>query len=55
MNELDKIMAYEQDELEEEIIKLFQSLVNSGLVWTLQGHYGRMAVSLLEEGLIHGK
>jgi len=46
-----KIMQYENDELnDEETIELFQELINTGLVWQLQGHYGRFAVELLEEG-----
>lgn len=54
MSELDKIIAYEQGELsEEDTIALFQSLVSSGLVWKLQGHYGRTAKAMLDAGLIH--
>ena len=51
---LDQILAYEQGELsEEDTIALFQSLVNSGLAWRLQGHYGRTAKAMLDAGLIH--
>jgi len=50
---LDKIMAYEQGEMEEEeVIEFFQELVNSGLAWQLQGSYGRTAVAMIDEGLI---
>jgi hypothetical protein len=53
VNELDRIIAYEQGELEEEeIIALFQSLLDSGLVWKLQGHYGRTCVQLIDAGLL---
>jgi len=49
---VDRIMAYEQGELEEEeIVELFQELINSGLAWQLQGHYGRTAKYLIEEGV----
>lgn len=49
---LNQIIAYEAGELsEDEIIELFQELIDSGLAWTLQGHYGRTAVALIEAGL----
>jgi len=52
MNEVDKIIAYEQGELtDEEVIELFQELITSGLAWNLQGHYGRMADALIKQGL----
>lgn len=47
------IMDYEAGELDEaDVIDGFQELVNSGLVWQLQGHYGRTAAALIEAGLI---
>lgn len=50
---LDSIIRYESDEMsEEETIEFFQGLVNTGLAWSLQGHYGRVATHLIEEGLI---
>ena len=50
------IIAYEQGELSEEaVLELFQALVDSGLVWALQGHYGRTAAGLIQAGLIKGK
>ncbi len=36
---------------EEDVIDAFQFLINSGVVWKLQGFYGRNAAALLEQGL----
>jgi len=47
------IIDYENGNLnDEETIELFQHLLDSGLVWQLQGHYGRVAESLIEAGYI---
>jgi len=53
MNAIDNIIAYEEGELSyEQTLELFQELVKTGLAWQLQGHYGRTATSLIEQGLI---
>ena len=53
MSLVDNIIKYENDEMtEEETIEFFQGLANTGLAWSLQGHYGRVATHLIEEGLI---
>jgi hypothetical protein len=54
MNNLtEKIIAYETGELDnDQTIQLFQELVDSGLAWNLQGHYGRLAYQLIEAGLV---
>jgi hypothetical protein len=55
MSQLDQIIAYEQGELSnEDTVKLFQSLVDSGLAWRLQGHYGRTAQRMIDAGVVHG-
>lgn len=47
------LFAYENGELDEtETLDLFQHLVDTGVVWLLQGRYGREAVALLDAGLI---
>ena len=47
------IVSYESGEMsDEDTVSFFQELVNTGLVWNLQGHYGRMAVNLIESGLV---
>jgi len=52
-SDVDFIIAYESGELsDEEIIKGFQKLLDTGACWHLQGHYGRMATALLKAGLI---
>ena len=55
-NLLDEIIRYEQGDLNhDDMIKLFQELVKNGMAWKLQGHYGRTAASLIEDGLIFVK
>lgn len=45
------VIDYEGGDLDEqEIIEGFQELINNGMAWSLQGHYGRTATALIEEG-----
>jgi len=37
---------------EQEVIKAWQHLVDTGLAWKLQGSFGRTAKQLIESGLI---
>ena len=43
------IIAYENNEMTlGEEIKFFAYLVETGRAWTLQGHYGRMAMEMID-------
>jgi len=49
----ERIIAFETGETsEEEVIELFQYLVDTGLAWSLQGHYGRTAAALIDAGVV---
>ena len=51
MDQVSKIMAFESGELDfDATVELFQELIDSGLVWQLQGSYGRVARSLIKDG-----
>jgi hypothetical protein len=48
------IIAYESGELDEDgVVDLFQRLIDNGMAWRLQGHYGRTAKALIDAGLCH--
>ena len=38
---------------QDEVIAAFQRLIDLGVVWSLQGFYGRTAYNLIEEGICH--
>ena len=38
---------------QEEVIAAFQRLIDLGVVWSLQGFYGRTAANLIESGQCH--
>ena len=47
------LVAYETGELPvEDTLKLFARLIKNGMAWNLQGHYGRIAATLIKEGYI---
>ena len=48
----DKLIDYERGNLhnKQEIVRLFQALIDTGLAWRLQGSYGRMAAALIRSG-----
>lgn len=50
---LDQIIAYEHGDLDDtDTIALFQSFVDDGTAWKLQGSYGRTARALIDAGLV---
>ncbi len=51
MNIVEQIIKYENGLMEEnEMTSFFQQLIDTGMAWSLQGHYGRTAMSLIENG-----
>ena len=51
MPNVNDIIDFENGEMDEEqVAEFFQGMINSGVVWQLQGFYGRTAVSLIEAG-----
>ena len=53
MNTLDAVWTIECDEeaTEEEVREAMQHLIDTAVVWRLQGSYGRMAVDMIESGV----
>ena len=52
-NRINYIMGYEDGDLKDkEILELFSHLIENGMAWTLQGHYGRTAKSLIDNNYI---
>lgn len=41
----------EEADSEEQVIEAWQTLINTGFVWQLQGSFGRTAERLIEEGI----
>ena len=50
---VDRILAYEQGDMgQEDALRFFQELIDTGLAWRLQGHYGRTAARLIKAELL---
>lgn len=48
---VDFVIGFENGSFDDaDIIEGFQYLINKGIVWTLQGFYGRIAKALIEQG-----
>ena len=53
-NLIDYIISYESGDLsEQDTLKLFSYLIKTKMCWNLQGHYGRVAISLIENNIIN--
>lgn len=51
---VDDIMRYEDGDMDfDETVEFFQYLIDTGLAWELQGHYGRVAEEAIECGVCH--
>ena len=51
-----EIISYENGDMDqEEVLDFFQKLVDTGLVWQLQGCYQRTAASLIYDGEISAR
>ncbi|MEU6056960.1 hypothetical protein [Streptomyces sp. NPDC047097] len=47
------LTSYEAGELDfSQSLTLFSTLIKSRMAWSLQGHYGRTARALIDQGLI---
>ena len=46
--------GFMEAESEEQMIEAWQHLVDTGIVWQLQGSFGRTAEALIEQGVING-
>jgi len=53
MDDVDYIINYENGELTDiQTLEMFSEFIKTKLVWGLQGHYGRAASALIEDGFI---
>ena len=51
---IQEMMDFEDGNLTgDDLTSMFQKLINTGLVWRLQGFYGRTAKTLIGQGLCH--
>jgi len=48
---VNRIIDYEMGHLDDaKTLRLFSELIKTGVVWNLQGHYGRTASAMIESG-----
>lgn len=51
MPDIDDIIAYENGEMDDDQkVEFFQGMIDTGVVWQLQGSYGRTAAYLIDTG-----
>lgn len=56
INLLSMIMDYENGALSAKgTVKLFSHIVKNGMQYSLQGHYGRTASAMIQDGLLTAK
>jgi hypothetical protein len=48
------IEGFVDSDSEEQVLEAWQTLVDTGMAWQLQGWFGRTARHLIEEGYING-
>ena len=55
-NRVDYIMEYESGDISDiDMLHLFANLIETGMAWSLQGHYGRNAQAFIEQDWIDNK
>ena len=47
---MDMTALYREDATEQEVVTAYQTLINSGQAWLMEGHVGRTAMALIENG-----
>ena len=55
---VDLLMDYEDEHshiTNENILILFGNLIRTGMAWSLQSHYGRVAIRIIDDGFINRK
>jgi hypothetical protein len=53
---LDQMMDYEMGLLNDyDTLKMFSGLIKDNVIYSLQGHYGRTAAALIEDGWLDRK
>lgn len=47
----DMSAIWREDADQEDVVEAYQELINNGQAWMLEGHVGRTAMGLIEQGL----